>query len=328
MQKFSPQEKTLHDQFVQYGRNAKEWMHKCTLLLPHIEKHKIWQKKGFENIYEYARKLAGMSRNKVNESLRILSKIEDKPELMKVVEQRGIFAVKPIVTIATTETAGFWAEKAKLMTKTTLETYVKEFRNQNDLLEPKTDDFGRPGASGNAENPQQQAISISGQKMAAHSKKIVAMELEPKIIEQLEKLKGQNDWNTLMKQLLEMRAKYIEEQKPEAVATTSRHIPNKIKKYTTARTNGQCAFPKCTKPAEIFQHTQRWALENIHDPDRLFGLCKEHERLAHLGLIENEEQSPQNWKIRAQPDRFDPKYEIDLVVQKFRNRNRPGWATG
>jgi len=328
MPKFTPQEKILHDQFVQYGRNAKEWMHKCTLLLPHIEKYGIWRKKGFKDIYDYARKLAGMGRNKVNDSLRILKGIEDKPELMKVVEQKGIFAVKPVVAIATPETAKFWAEKARIMTKNTLEIYVKEFRNQNDLLEPKADNMGLPRKSGNCENPQQQAISISGQNTASHSKKIVAMELEPEIIEQLEKLKGKGDWNNLLKQLLTTRAEHIEEQKPEAVTTHSRHIPNKTQKYIRARTNGQCAFPRCKKPGEIFQHTQRWALENVHDADRLFGLCKEHERIAHLGLIENEELSPQNWKIRTEPDRFDPKYEIDLVVQKFRSKNRFGWSAG
>jgi hypothetical protein len=343
MQKITPQEKIIHDQFVQYSRNAKEWTRKYTLLLPAIEKYKIWQKKGFGSIHEYAGKLAGMSRYNVNEALRILKKVSDKPELMQVVEQKGIFAVKPLVTIITPETAKFWAEKARLMTKNTLETYVKEFRNQNGLLgaqaecenrsgqlqaqpeceklnglfEAKTNDFGRPGTS--VENGQQ--AEIAGIKSGAPQKLFITMQLDPEIARHLEKLKGSGDWNALMKQLLQMRQEHLDEQKPEAIKTTSRHIPNKTKRYINARTNGQCAFPGCTKPAEIFQHTQRWALENIHDSDRLYGLCKEHERIAHLGLIENEEQSPQNWKIRAQPDTSDPKYKIDLVVQKFRNRH-------
>ncbi|KKQ70295.1 MAG: hypothetical protein US92_C0010G0027, partial [Candidatus Peregrinibacteria bacterium GW2011_GWA2_38_36] len=37
-------EKSLHEKFVFYGKNAREWMRKCTLLLPEIEKHEIWKK--------------------------------------------------------------------------------------------------------------------------------------------------------------------------------------------------------------------------------------------------------------------------------------------
>ncbi|KKQ69849.1 MAG: hypothetical protein UT33_C0021G0001, partial [Candidatus Peregrinibacteria bacterium GW2011_GWC2_39_14] len=37
-------ERDLHQKFVFYGKNAREWMRKCTLLLPEIEKHEIWKK--------------------------------------------------------------------------------------------------------------------------------------------------------------------------------------------------------------------------------------------------------------------------------------------
>lgn len=78
---------------MQYGASAKEWMRKCVLLLPEIEKHRIWENKNFGSIYEYAAKLAGMSRNAVDDALRILRKIEDKPALQKVVEIKGLNAV-------------------------------------------------------------------------------------------------------------------------------------------------------------------------------------------------------------------------------------------
>lgn len=70
-----------HKKFVEYGRCAKRAIQECVLLLPEIERERIWEKKGFGSIYEYAAKLAGMSREKVNDALRILHKIEDKPEL-------------------------------------------------------------------------------------------------------------------------------------------------------------------------------------------------------------------------------------------------------
>lgn len=67
----------LHQKFQKYGANAREWMRKCVVLLPEIEKYRIWEQKGFCSIYEYAAKLAGMSRDQVNEALRILWKVED-----------------------------------------------------------------------------------------------------------------------------------------------------------------------------------------------------------------------------------------------------------
>jgi hypothetical protein len=388
-QKITVQEKFLHEKFVTFGKNAKEWTRKCILLLLEIEKHEIWKKKNFSCINEYAAKLAGMSHDLVNDSLRVLHFIEDKPALMKVVEMKGINAVRAVITIATKETAEFWAEKAMTMSKHTLEVYVREFRARMQVeadknLQGKSDiseaEIGakndaenwekfRPGTAEMVKNQQLQAKLNFGEiKIMAEidfgqlpktdnadssnsernmessilenlrnnlklenprdedqttPKKLVAMQLDPQILAQLEKLKGENgDWNDLMKQLLQMREDHLEEQKPESVKTDSRHIPAKIDRYVTSRTNGQCAFPGCNKKLNIKHHTQRFALEKIHDSDRLYGLCKAHERIAHLGLIENEDLSPKLWKVRAGADTTSEigkaKYAIDQVVQKFR----------
>lgn len=67
--------KKLHEKFVEYGQNAKEWARKCILLLPEIERNQIWERKGFSSIYEYAAKLAGLSKNQVYEALRVLKKV-------------------------------------------------------------------------------------------------------------------------------------------------------------------------------------------------------------------------------------------------------------
>jgi len=125
MKKLSEKDKTLHVQFSRYGRNAREWMRKCVLLLPEIERSRVWNKKGFGSIYEYAAKLAGMSRETVNDSLRVLKKIEDKPLLKEVVEEKGIRIVKAIVNLVDDSNEKFWAEKAKTMSLHTLEVYKK-----------------------------------------------------------------------------------------------------------------------------------------------------------------------------------------------------------
>ena len=303
MKNITPEQAKIHQNFVRFGANAKEWMRRCVLLLPEVAKCRIWEQKGFGSLYEYAGKLAGMSRNTVDDALRILRHIEDKPALQKVVEQKGINAVRPVASIATPETQEFWAEKASVMSKNTLEVYVQEFRT----------------STGNMpENPHQQAIDNFSEEVSAPLKTTVVMQLDPELAAQLEKLKGSGDWNALMKELLKIQEAQLEEQKPEPVRTESRHIPNKIQRYVRRRTNNTCSFPKCTKPSEILHHTQRFALEKIHDPDRLEPLCEAHERIAHLGLIEQEELSVSNWRVRARPDMHDKKYAIDRMVGQYR----------
>ncbi len=286
MSKLTPAERALHQQFSDYGRNAREWMRRCVLLLPEIERLKIWKKRRFSSIYEYAAKLAGMSHATVDEALRVLKKIEDKPALLKLVEERGFQRVRPVASIATLETESFWAEKARTMSKHALETYVKDFRLE--FL------------------PGEENRSVKLQ-----------MELEPELAMKLEKLKGLGTWNELMKKLVDGSQK-MEPVMPEPVYTKSRHVPAVIKRYAEEQSGGLCAAPHCTRPATSFHHTQRWALEKVHDPARLQPVCTAHERLAHLGLIENEESAPEKWRLRKEPDRCDPKFYVDTLVSLYR----------
>ncbi|HBB02930.1 MAG: hypothetical protein US89_C0003G0048 [Candidatus Peregrinibacteria bacterium GW2011_GWF2_38_29] len=295
-------EKDLHQKFIFYGKNAKEWTRKCALLLPEINHLQIWKKKGFENIYEYARILAGMSTNAVNDALRILKKVENKPELKWVINKKGINAVRPIVSIATQETANFWAEKAMEMSKNTLEAYVKEFKKEH--TEAKvTESIFCPST----ENRHSQNLFSK-----------LKMELDPKITDQLNKLKGQGNWNELMQKLLQAYQAQLEASKPIPQENAKRYVPAKIKNYVLIKTNNTCAFPGCTKEYKYLHHTWRFALTKTHDPDSLIPLCKAHEHLAHAGLIENENQSPENWKIKLETDKTSKKWQkIDKWVSKY-----------
>ena len=114
----------LHEQFSQYGHNAKKWAQKCMLLLLEIDRYKVWAKKRFDSIYEYSAKLA--------ESLRVLGKIENMSALMAVAREKGIWAVRPVAVIVTKETEKFWAERARSMSINELTTYVRDFRRQEE----------------------------------------------------------------------------------------------------------------------------------------------------------------------------------------------------
>ena len=278
MKKLSEKDRRLHQQFSEYGRNAREWMKKCVLLLPEIERNRIWEKKGFHNIYEYSAKLAGMNHDTVVDGLRVLKKVEDKPELLKIVEEKGYRAVKPIACIATKENAGFWAEKARIMSVHTLETYVREVKknenlmkngklipkdcltnaekyrfekdeNQNGLFEPNFGVFERHETAENIDFPQKKAILIF---------------VEPEIAAQLEKLKGQGGWNELMKEYLELRNEKLEKMRLEIESEACEKMEKKQKLFdqkTAQSTQNFIAKPLCR-----ILSTQILSTKNNRDP--------------------------------------------------------------
>ncbi|MEK7672802.1 MAG: HNH endonuclease signature motif containing protein [Patescibacteria group bacterium] len=285
----------LHSKFTEYGRHAKEWQRKCALLLSDVDKFEVWKKKGFESIYEYAAKLAGMNHGQVDESLRIYRKIENKPALLEVAEKKGLYAVKPVATIATEETQEYWAKYAKEMRKHELETFVRDFRNQEMQISDKTSDE---------------------QKL-----KTLVMNLKPEIAIKLQKING-GDWNELMEKFIKLYEenlnKELEKEKPEQVKNTSRHIPQDIQNHVLKRSHGKCEFPSCNKNYDHLHHINRYASDKVHDPDQIVALCEAHHALAHRGLIDNEDGPRAKWKIAKDPDMTSLNWFIDRQVALYR----------
>ena len=289
----------LHQKFVEYGQNAKEWFRKCALLLPEIEKFKVWRKKGFHSIYEYAAKLANMSQYQVNEALRTVRKTADFPELRKIVEIKGINAVRPVLTIVNEKTEHFWAEKAKSMSRHTLETYVRDYKKEFVGLHVQP---------------------IPSEKLNKRSES-TTINLKPEIIAKLEKF-NQGDWNELMQKFIDLYEKNLEQElkqeKPAPATDTSRHIPKKIHDYVLKRSHGKCEFPNCTSDYAHLHHTNRLASNKIHDPDQIVALCEAHHDLAHRGLIDNEDKKTNTWKILKEPDYTNLNWYIDQQIATHR----------
>lgn len=114
------------------------------------------------------------------------------------------------------------------------------------------------------------------------------------------------------------------ENEKENYGVTLRAIPADVRKIIDARGDTQdtqnasndmklCEFPNCLRPAEIYHHTRRFALRQNHDPNFIRALCKPHERLAHAGLIQNEEKPPTEWLIGEQSN-----YGANHGARKFR----------
>lgn len=236
----------IHEKFVYHGKHASKHINECKMLLPEIERQMVWKEKGYGSIYEYAAKLACLSRGQVDDALRIMRRIEDKPELIEVARTKSISAVRPVAAIATKEDAGDWAEKAAKMSKNALELHVRESR-------PRT---------------EKQVNTIE-------------MELSQEIEDELKTLKGAGDWETLMRELLEARKRLHKQSKPEKVENAKRYIPKEIENWVIKTTNSQCAEFGCYKPHHVLHHEDNFAENNCHDPDRIKPLCKEHHELEH-----------------------------------------------
>ena len=95
--------KNLHDEFVRLGRERNQITYKLLALLPEINRLKVYEKKGFGNIYEYAARIAGLSPGVVGKALKIEEKLKDLPHLREKVETQGINKVGIVVGLATKE---------------------------------------------------------------------------------------------------------------------------------------------------------------------------------------------------------------------------------
>jgi len=412
----------------QCGANIRKFQKEFACYLPEVEKRRSHKHHGCHTLYEFAAKLAGMTKDTVDEILKVHQKLIDKPILRNLMMEQGWGKLRIIASIATPKTQEFWAKKVITMSKITLQAFVKELKRQAEarasgLTTEAASNF--PGDSAglmgeqvvgadagkgamNAEIEKGSGVMIRqvvhgavvvGQlALEAHESLVIGpmartpiaqqfdlfgdedsrtgsgnpMEVSPKTTmafklddetetklkifkHRLEKrTKEPKDWNQTIKELLKIAefhescakpktprthqtntdVRELKEQisrlRPDAVLSKNgqQSLPCCDKRYLSARVrhfleqkfHGKCGFPNCKNPSEIFHHTRRFSLEPNHDLDYIVPLCKSHERLAHHGLIQNEELPPENWQIQPQADKNSPKYAIDRIVQRYRVR--------
>jgi hypothetical protein len=154
-----------------YGENARLWKRKFAGLLPEVYKRRLYEKKHFSSIYEFAAKLAGMSHEQVRLVLSLEQKFEDKPTLHSLLVKGKVSANK-LVRIAAIATTGNQEDLARItetLSNRALETFVRdekralqtgkssnEPRNLFELMVTK-DENGNvlPGDSGNKNGLQE-----------------------------------------------------------------------------------------------------------------------------------------------------------------------------
>lgn len=264
-------DKKLYELCQKYGGQARLWRQKFAGLLPEVSRRKLYEKRGFQSIFEFAKKLCGMSEEQVRLILNIEERLEDKPILKNLLINGEVSVNKlaRVVSIVKPENQEFWIEQIKKLPQKALETLVKDEKNelcQNGLKEPNF----------NAKSLRAQTFEEVIEKL----------NLSKELVQKLHQLKTKGiDINTLLLELLAQREEKIIQQKQqianETKSTNSRYIPVKIKRIITEEHGTKCSIKHCSKQAQIIHHTQRFGLAKTHNPNFLAPLCKAHHTIAH-----------------------------------------------
>ncbi|MBI4994924.1 hypothetical protein HZC21_04765, partial [Candidatus Peregrinibacteria bacterium] len=93
----------LYELCKKYGMAARLWRQKFIGLLPEVNRRRLYERKGFSSIFEFAAKLCGLSKEQVYLTLNLEKRFEDKPVLKRMLEngEASINKLTRIVSIAT-----------------------------------------------------------------------------------------------------------------------------------------------------------------------------------------------------------------------------------
>jgi hypothetical protein len=260
----------LYEQCRKYGELARTWRNKFIGLLPEVYRRRLHEKKRFGSIYEFAAKLAGVSKEQVQRVLNLEQKFEDKPVLKETLIKGEVSVNKlaRVASIATKENQGILAEQVKILSKSALETLVRDEKASNENGLPK---------------------QLFEEKVVPGHNSIENFQLSPEVKEKLNELHQKGlDVNALFLEFLQKREleialekEQLAQEQADSNKKTSRTIPAKMKRLVQKEHGTKCSIPTCPKQIKIIYHTQRYALSRNHDPHFLAPLCKEHHEIAH-----------------------------------------------
>ncbi|MFA5821122.1 MAG: hypothetical protein WC873_03430 [Candidatus Gracilibacteria bacterium] len=265
----------LHRQFVLLGRERNRITYKLLALLPKIYQAKIYEAKGYTTIYEYAGKLAGLSRPVVEKALKLEEKLKDKPHLQRAVETQGIHKVAILANLATPQNEAMFADKIENMSKPALQQLSKDLRGKEEpamKIELDTEmqflflslkkEIGK-------ELSNKEALRRILKKMASTS-------------QMMAKPLGSHPQAKNTKKIPGEQARNKRSEWSANCTKTTRYIPAVQKRLALSTTNGRCSQQNCHRPAEIFHHQIPFSQNRNHAS--ITALCKIHHEFAHNGI--------------------------------------------
>lgn len=100
---------------------------------------------------------------------------------------------------------------------------------------------------------------------------------------------------------------------PSKITSTTRYIPNKVRKAVKEEYDNKCCYPNCNSKNTALHHVVRYSESKTHK--KIIPLCKIHHEFMHNSLVPNEALPTHLWKLLPQKTTNI----IDLKYQKFRS---------
>lgn len=314
MQKLTDSE--LYQKCQEIGGLCRKYRNQFLGMLPEVMARKLFLKHGMSSIYEFAAKLACVSRDTVNEVLRIHQHLETAPLLQKklVTGEIGYTKLRAVATIVKPETQKLWLEKVECMSKPTLEVYVQELKQQQGHIVTSGQMRLLPGKESDV---VPFSVKIKSQTLA--KMRVMKERLE-------KKLKKPMNWDEAFEEIIKILDEDARRRRRKITldkhVAAKRYIPAHIRHEVEDHKSGICDFPSCTKPGQIFHHLNRFALDARHESKTIVHLCKAHEQIAHQSLIGGETGALRDWKVLMNPEITDhesaARHFIDQLVQQYR----------
>ncbi len=302
-QKYS--DKELYLECKKWGTAALEARRRFAGLLPEVYRRdqltrsigKAWaSRKGYSGAFEFAARLAGMSRDQVSRILQLERKFEALPKLRNELVEGEVSVNKlaRIASVATIENQEVLIEKAKILSQRAIEMHVRDIKrieiSRTKLESQKGLSKGEKTVHVHENNKAQQ------QKEEVKDNLKLLQILSPKVKKLLIKLSEQgHDINEILLKLLNQREEDIEEnmqkigeqvQKEQSSKEligfpTNRYVPVEVKRIIEEKYGKTCSKEECNRPAEHLHHEKEFAKWKNHDPRILRPLCKAHHELRH-----------------------------------------------
>ncbi|MFA6918144.1 MAG: hypothetical protein WC285_04945, partial [Candidatus Gracilibacteria bacterium] len=296
-----------------YGERTRFWRQKFTGLIPEVFRRRLYEKKGFSSIFEFAKKLAGLSEEQVRLVLNLERRFEETPTLKSLLVEGKVSINKlaRIVSISKPENEKFLATQVQILSKSAVETLVRDekfwIKSGDENSEKNEEKNGASGADVECQNGSQKSFfeskSLPGQDLAAgigmgwHGGAMTGgagsetLHLSSEVQRKLLELQQKGiEINNLLLEFLQKREQEIAERKEtvsreilkrEGKKPPTSHIPVAAKRILHEEFGKKCSVKNCKNPSTQIHHIQRFFASQSPDPRYLTPLCKEHHELAH-----------------------------------------------
>jgi hypothetical protein len=218
-----------------FGAQALEARRKFLGLLPEVNRRELAEKlhgkswlarRGFPDIFVFAKKLAGASEEQVRIVLNLERRFEDKPVLQSMLINGEVSANKlaRVVSIATKENQKALAEQVRILPNRAIEVLVRDVKNEQNILQKSDDNAPQTITSNCLQEPLIKNtglhVQTSGGKKAVTPGELLSMKMNLKldsdIIVEMNELQGKGiNINEILREVLNKRRNEIAGEKAE-----------------------------------------------------------------------------------------------------------------